>query len=76
MQSKFLKAKLHMGSVTHAELWYDGSCAIDSPLIWHFFIYKENEKKITICLLKLRNNFSFIYIIFVYVNKKLKNSNC
>ena len=33
MQSKFLKAKLHMGSVTHAELWYDGSCAIDSQLL-------------------------------------------
>ena len=33
MQSRFLKAKLHMGSVTHAELWYDGSCAIDSQLL-------------------------------------------
>jgi aspartate 1-decarboxylase len=30
MLSTFLKAKLHMGSVTHAELWYDGSCAIDA----------------------------------------------
>jgi aspartate 1-decarboxylase len=28
-----LKAKLHMGSVTQAELWYDGSCAIDSDLL-------------------------------------------
>jgi aspartate 1-decarboxylase len=33
MQSTFLKAKLHMGSVTHAELWYDGSCAIDASLL-------------------------------------------
>lgn len=33
MQSNFLKAKLHMGSVTQAELWYDGSCAIDSDLL-------------------------------------------
>jgi len=33
MQSIFLKAKLHMGSVTHAELWYDGSCAIDASLL-------------------------------------------
>lgn len=33
MQSTFLKAKLHMGSVTQAELWYDGSCAIDSNLL-------------------------------------------
>jgi aspartate 1-decarboxylase len=28
-----LKGKLHMASVTHAELWYDGSCAIDSDLL-------------------------------------------
>jgi len=33
MLSKFLKAKLHMGSVTQAELWYDGSCAIDANLL-------------------------------------------
>ena len=33
MQSTLLKAKLHMGSVTQAELWYDGSCAIDSDLL-------------------------------------------
>ena len=33
MQSNFLKAKLHMASVTQAELWYDGSCAIDSALL-------------------------------------------
>jgi len=28
-----LKAKLHMAQVTQAELWYDGSCAIDSELL-------------------------------------------
>jgi aspartate 1-decarboxylase len=28
-----LKAKLHMATVTQAELWYDGSCAIDSDLL-------------------------------------------
>lgn len=33
MMSKMLKAKLHMASVTQAELWYDGSCAIDSDLL-------------------------------------------
>lgn len=33
MLSKFLKAKLHMASVTQAELWYDGSCAIDANLL-------------------------------------------
>jgi len=31
--STFLKAKLHMASVTQAELWYDGSCAIDADLL-------------------------------------------
>jgi aspartate 1-decarboxylase len=33
MLSTYLKAKLHMGSVTQAELWYDGSCAIDATLL-------------------------------------------
>jgi len=31
--SAFLKAKLHMACVTQAELWYDGSCAIDCNLL-------------------------------------------
>jgi aspartate 1-decarboxylase len=33
MQSNFLKAKLHMACITQAELWYDGSCAIDADLL-------------------------------------------
>lgn len=33
MMSTLLKAKLHMASVTQAELWYDGSCAIDADLV-------------------------------------------
>jgi aspartate 1-decarboxylase len=33
MLSTMLKAKLHMATVTQAELWYDGSCAIDSDLL-------------------------------------------
>lgn len=33
MLSAFLKAKLHMACVTHSELWYDGSCAIDADLL-------------------------------------------
>lgn len=33
MMSNMLKAKLHMATVTQAELWYDGSCAIDSELL-------------------------------------------
>ena len=33
MQVTLLKAKLHRACVTHAELDYDGSCAIDSKLL-------------------------------------------
>ncbi len=33
MLSNMLKAKLHMAAVTQAELWYDGSCAIDENLL-------------------------------------------
>ena len=33
MQITLLKGKLHLAQVTQAELWYDGSCAIDSNLV-------------------------------------------
>ena len=33
MQLTMLKAKLHRACVTHAELDYEGSCAIDSDLL-------------------------------------------
>lgn len=33
MQSMMLKAKLHKACVTHAELDYEGSCAIDGLLL-------------------------------------------
>ena len=33
MQLTMLKCKLHQARVTHAELEYDGSCAIDSALL-------------------------------------------
>lgn len=33
MQITLLKAKLHRACVTHAELEYEGSCAIDSDLL-------------------------------------------
>jgi aspartate 1-decarboxylase len=33
MQLTVLKAKLHQAEVTHAELEYDGSCAIDGNLL-------------------------------------------
>lgn len=33
MHITLLKGKLHMAKVTQAELWYDGSCAIDADLV-------------------------------------------
>ncbi len=33
MQTLMLKGKLHQACVTHAEIHYDGSCAIDSDLV-------------------------------------------
>lgn len=33
MQTQMLKAKLHRACVTHCELDYEGSCAIDSKLL-------------------------------------------
>jgi len=33
MMTNMLKAKLHLAAVTHAELNYDGSCAIDQDLL-------------------------------------------
>ena len=33
MNITLLKGKLHMATVTQAELWYDGSCAIDADLV-------------------------------------------
>ena len=33
MLLNLLKGKLHMAAVTQAELWYDGSCAIDARLV-------------------------------------------
>lgn len=33
MQSMMLKCKLHRASVTHSELDYEGSCAIDGQLL-------------------------------------------
>lgn len=33
MRITLLKAKLHLATVTHSELWYEGSCAIDGMLL-------------------------------------------
>ena len=33
MQTTMLKTKLHKACVTHAELYYEGSCAIDGDLL-------------------------------------------
>ncbi|HEY9540692.1 MAG TPA: aspartate 1-decarboxylase, partial [Luteimonas sp.] len=33
MQLTLLKAKIHRATITHAELHYEGSCAIDGRLL-------------------------------------------
>ena len=43
MNLTFLKSKLHGARVTHSELNYDGSCAIDSNILEQASIY-EYEK--------------------------------
>ena len=43
MQLTLLKAKIHRATVTHAELHYEGSCAIDSRLLDLSGI-RENEQ--------------------------------
>ena len=43
MQLNMLKAKIHRATVTHAELHYEGSCAIDEDLLDASDI-RENEQ--------------------------------
>ena len=43
MQSTMLQAKLHRATVTHAELGYEGSCAIDGKIL-DFAGIKEYEQ--------------------------------
>jgi aspartate 1-decarboxylase len=43
MQLKLLKAKLHKAYVTHSELEYEGSCAIDSALLDEAGIYEYEQ---------------------------------
>ena len=43
MQTTMLKAKLHRATVTHAELGYEGSCAIDTKIL-DFAGIKEYEQ--------------------------------
>ena len=40
MNLTFLKSKLHGARVTHSELNYDGSCAIDSDILAQASIYE------------------------------------
>jgi aspartate 1-decarboxylase len=40
MNLTFLKSKLHGACVTHSELNYDGSCAIDSDILLQASIHK------------------------------------
>lgn len=43
MQLILLKAKLHKAHVTHSELEYEGSCAIDSALLDEAGIYEYEQ---------------------------------
>ncbi len=46
MHYTLLKSKLHRACVTHAELEYDGSCAIDSKLLELAGIYEFEQLQI------------------------------
>ena len=46
MHTTMLKAKLHIACVTHAELEYEGSCAIDSELLDHAGILEYEQIQI------------------------------
>ncbi len=46
MQVTVLKAKLHQACVTHAELEYDGSCAIDGLLLDRAGIHEYEQIQI------------------------------
>lgn len=46
MHTTMLKAKLHRATVTHAELGYEGSCAIDGELLDHAGILEYEQIQI------------------------------
>ena len=46
MQLTVLKAKLHQACVTHSEIDYDGSCAIDSALLEKAGIHEYEQIQI------------------------------
>ena len=46
MNLTFLKSKLHGARVTHSELNYDGSCAIDSDILAQASIYEYERIEI------------------------------
>jgi aspartate 1-decarboxylase len=46
MNLTFLKSKLHGARVTHSELNYDGSCAIDSNILAQASIYEYERIEI------------------------------
>ena len=47
MNLTFLKSKLHGARVTHSELNYDGSCAIDSDILAQASIYEYEIYNVT-----------------------------
>ncbi len=69
MQITVLKAKLHQACVTHAELHYDGSCAIDGHLLDQSGIHEfeqiqiyniSNGERFTTYAIRAENNSGII----------------
>ena len=48
MVLNFLKSKLHGAIVTHSELQYDGSCAIDSEILKEAKIHAVSYTHLTL----------------------------
>lgn len=71
MQSLIFKAKLHKAFVSHPELDYEGSCAIDGTLLdqpgIHEFeqiqIYNiSNDERFTTCAIRTENDSKIISV--------------
>ncbi len=71
MQLTLLKAKLHKAHVTHSELEYEGSCAIDSTLLETAGIHEYEQIHIYKMLINYHNNFKSIGNMFKKRNPKL-----
>ncbi|HAQ49995.1 MAG TPA: aspartate 1-decarboxylase, partial [Gammaproteobacteria bacterium] len=72
MQLTLLKAKLHRACVTHSELDYDGSCAIDNALLLAAGIFEYEQ----IAIYNITNGERFItYAIRAEAGSKIISVN-